>query len=93
MEGGFLKILFSAENVRTTILLVAMFSGFMWMKNSLSKEMDEKMDKRFEAFHAQLKTNDFKHLNDAIEALTYALEKNNYLSPEDKKYIDGRLDK
>jgi len=50
----------------------------------------------------ELKNNDFVHLNVAVEtmaanlggaiqALTYALEKNNYLSKEDKEYVDGRL--
>jgi hypothetical protein len=71
------------------VLLVAMAWGVAWLKSSLSKEMDDK----FQTFHVQLKSNDFKHLNDAIENLTFILEKNGYLSPEDKRHIDGRLDK
>ena len=40
-----------------------------------------------------LKANDFAHLNQTIEALTFTLEKNGFLNKEDKKYIDTRLDK
>jgi hypothetical protein len=65
----------------------------MWMKTSTVKEIRMEMKEEFQAFHAQLKSNDFKHLNDAIENLTFILEKNGYLSPEDKRHIDGRLDK
>jgi tetrahydromethanopterin S-methyltransferase subunit G len=39
-----------------------------------------------------LKHNDFAHLNNTIEALTFTLEKNGYLKREDKEYIDSRLD-
>jgi tetrahydromethanopterin S-methyltransferase subunit G len=39
-----------------------------------------------------LKYNDFAHLNNTIEALTFTLEKNGYLKREDKEYIDSRLD-
>jgi len=39
----------------------------------------------------ELKNNDFAHLNSAIEALTYALEKNGSLKREDKKFVDSRL--
>jgi len=59
------------------------------VESSLIKAMDEKIAN----FHAQLKANDFKHLNDTIEALTFTLEKNKFLTREDKEYIDGRLDK
>ncbi len=56
---------------------------------SLGKRIDEKLL----AFHNQLKANDFAHLNSTIEALTYALEKNDSLKKEDKEYIDSRLDR
>jgi len=59
------------------------------LESSLLRAIDEKISN----FHAQLKANDFKHLNDTIEALTFTLEKNGYLKREDKEYIDGRLDK
>jgi len=38
-----------------------------------------------------LKNNDFAHLTSTIEALTYALEKNGSLKPEDKEFVDSRL--
>jgi len=59
------------------------------LESSLLKAMDDKIAN----FHIQLKANDFKHLNDTIEALTFILEKNKFLTIEDKEYIDGRLDK
>jgi hypothetical protein len=39
-----------------------------------------------------LKENDFAHLHRTIKALTFTLEKNKYLNPEDKKYVDSHLD-
>jgi hypothetical protein len=60
---------------------------------SLLKTMDEKMDLKLAAFYAQLKANDFAHLNNTIEALTFMLEKNKFLEKEDKEYIDRRLDR
>jgi len=39
----------------------------------------------------ELKHNDIAHLNSAIEALTYALEKNGSFKHEDKEYVDSRL--
>jgi len=56
---------------------------------SLLKAMDEKIA----AFHSHLKANDFAHLNNTIEALTFTLEKNKFLEKEDKEYIDRRLDR
>ncbi|MDR2732028.1 MAG: hypothetical protein LBB36_02300 [Fibromonadaceae bacterium] len=63
------------------------------VESSLLKAMDEKIAFAIQSLHMQLKTNDFKHLNDTIEALTFMLEKNKFLTREDKEYIDGRLDK
>ncbi|MDR2554492.1 MAG: hypothetical protein LBC64_03595 [Fibromonadaceae bacterium] len=60
---------------------------------SLLRAIDEKIDLKLAAFHAQLKANDFAHLNNTIEALTFTLEKNKFLEKEDKEYIDGRLDR
>jgi len=60
---------------------------------SLLKRMDEKIDTKLGAFYAQLKANDFAHLNATIEALTFTLEKNDFLKREDKEYIDSRLDR
>jgi len=63
------------------------------LEASLLKAMDEKIAAANQSLYAQLKANDFKHLNDTIEALTFILEKNKFLTIEDKEYIDGRLDK
>jgi len=63
------------------------------VESSLLKAMDKKIAAANQSLYAQLKANDFKHLNDTIEALTFILEKNKFLTIEDKEYIDGRLDK
>jgi tetrahydromethanopterin S-methyltransferase subunit G len=63
------------------------------VESSLLKAMDEKIDTKLAMFYAQLKANDFAHLNNTIEALTFTLEKNNFLKREDKEYIDSRLDR
>jgi len=60
---------------------------------SLLKAMDEKIDSKLATFHTQLKANDFAHLNNTIEALTFMLEKNKFLEKEDKEFIDRRLDR
>jgi len=59
----------------------------------LEASLDKKIDEKLLAFHAMLKANDFAHLNNTIEALTFTLEKNGFLKREDKEYIDSRLDK
>jgi hypothetical protein len=51
-------------------------------------EFDKKMDLRFK----MLKENDFAHLNRTIKELTFVLEKNDFLSAEDKRHIDSHLD-
>jgi hypothetical protein len=93
-------IVFNAENIRMLVLLVFGFCGYVLIKSqmkgleySLLKAMDEKIATANQSLYAQLKANDFKHLNDTIEALTFILEKNKFLTIEDKEYIDGRLDK
>jgi len=47
------------------------------------------MDEKIIAFHSHLKANDFAHLNNTIEALTFTLEKNKFLEKEDKKIPTG----
>jgi hypothetical protein len=64
------SLVFSAENMRMLVLLAFGTCGFVWLKSSLLKEMRGEMDERFKTFYEHLKTNDFKHLNDTIEALT-----------------------
>jgi len=61
--------------------------------DGLESSLDKKIDEKLVAFHALLKANDFAHLNQTIEALTFTLEKNGFLKSEDKQYIDTRLDK
>jgi len=63
------------------------------LEASLLRAMDEKIDVRLGTFYAKLKANDFAHLNNTIEALTFTLEKNKFLEKEDKEYIDRRLDR
>jgi len=78
------ELLFNAENVRMLLLMVFGFACYVQLKISLLKAMDEKIN----AFHNHLKVNDFAHLNNTIEALTFMLEKNKFLEKEDKEYID-----
>jgi hypothetical protein len=61
--------------------------------DGLETSLDKKIDEKLLAFHAMLKANDFAHLNNTIEALTFTLEKNGFLKREDKEYINSRLDK
>ena len=75
------------------LLMVFGFTCYVQLKTSLLKAIDEKMDEKISAFHSHLKANDFAHLNNTIEALTFMLEKNKFLEKEDKEYIDGRLDR
>jgi len=83
----------NAENIRMLLLMVFGFTCYVQLKTSLLKAMDEKIDIKLAAFHAHLKANDFAHLNNTIEALTFMLEKNKFLEREDKEFIDRRLDR
>jgi ribosome assembly protein YihI (activator of Der GTPase) len=87
------NVVFSAENIRMLVLLAFGYVAITKLKLSLAKLIDEKIDSKLEAFHVKLKQNDFVHLNNTIEALTFTLEKNKFLSVEDKAYIDSRLDR
>lgn len=82
----------NAENMRTLLLLIAMFSGFIWLKYSFHIEMDKKMDEKFDKFYQMLKANDFAHLNKTIVALTYTFQKNGFLKKEDKEFVDDMLE-
>ena len=97
----------NAENIRIMVLLVFGFTCYVLIKSqmkdlkySLNKRIDgveasllRAMDEKINAFHSHLKANDFAHLNNTIEALTFMLEKNKFLEKEDKEYIDRRLDR
>jgi len=68
-------------------------------KSEVIKTIDDKFVEQEKKFNATLndrfnllKDNDFAHLNRTIKALTFTLEKNKILEPEDKKYIDSHLD-
>jgi hypothetical protein len=92
-----LNLIFSAENVRMLVLLVFGLSGYVLinskidhLESSMNKQIDElrgTMNSRID----ELKYNDIAHLNSAIEALTYALEKNGSLKRKDKEFVDSRL--
>ena len=95
MEGIWGMIL-NMENGRMLALAVLGYFGYMKLLDKIKEgniELEKKMDEKLLAFHAMLKANDFAHLNQTIEALTFTLEKNGFLNKEDKKYIDTRLDK
>jgi len=94
-----INMLFSEENVRTLLLLVAIGLVANWQMRTFRQEMNNlgmalrrEMDERFVAFHKQLKENDFHHLNETIRALTFTLQKNKIIEPMDKEFIDSRLD-
>jgi len=88
MEGT-VDLIFNAENVRMLIILAFGYFLYLSLKGKVKHMISEKLNE----FHTQLKANDFAHLNNTIEALTFTLEKNGYLKREDKEYIDTRLDK
>jgi len=93
------SLIFSGENVRTLIIIVAILyinkSQELKIEKRLSSfenEIRKTIDDKFVNFHTLLKDNDFAHLNRTIKALTFTLEKNKILDVEDKKYIDSHLD-
>lgn len=94
------ELIFNAENVRTALILAVIICGFTLQNSRIDKKMLELkldlknlIDEKINNFHLILKSNDFEHLNSTIEALTFTLEKNKFLSRDDKDYIDSRLDK
>jgi len=92
-----LSLIFTSENVRMLVLLVFGFSGLVLLKTSLEKRIDGvevSLNKRIDGVEAsikELKYNDLAHLNNALEALTFTLEKNGSLKKEDKAFVDSRL--
>ena len=88
-----LNLIVNAENVRLILLAVLGYCGYMQINRRMDR-MEYSLNKRID----DLKNNDFAHLdakmeslNNTIEALTYALEKNGSLKKEDKDYVDSRL--
>jgi hypothetical protein len=86
-------MILSADNLHTLVLLVAGIAGFLWLKRSLKDELNADMDRKLDSFYHLIKTNDFAHLNQTIETLTFTLEKNKFLTTDDKAFVDSRLDK
>jgi len=85
-----MELLINADNIRMVLLAVFGYCGYVKLNSSLGKRIDgveASLNKRID----ELKFNDFAHLNNAIEALTFTLEKNKFLSVEDKNYVDSRL--
>jgi len=91
-----LTFIFSEENVRTVIILIAVIGGVVWLKYDMKllkydmkllkydidKSIDEKMDEKLDRFHESIKANDFAHLNRTIKALTFTLGKNKIIDKE-----------
>jgi len=86
------NLIFSAENIRTIVLLLGILYGVLYLDRKFEKKLDEKLDTRFSTFHKQLKENDFAHLEKTIKALTFMLEKNKFLTVEDKNFVDSHLE-
>ena len=78
-----INLIFSGENIRTLIVIVAILyiSKSQELKiekrlSSFENEIRKTIDEKLTAFHTLLKDNDFAHLNRTIKALTFTLEKN-----------------
>jgi len=60
------------------------------VEHSLSKRIDD-VEHSLGSSINQLKTNDIAHLNSAIKALTFTLEKKKLIEREDKEFVDSML--
>ncbi|MDR2555641.1 MAG: hypothetical protein LBC64_09470 [Fibromonadaceae bacterium] len=88
------ELLLNAENVRMLLLMVFGYCGYVKLSTSFERRFNF-LEKRIDGVEASiltLKNNDIAHLNYAIKALTFTLEKNKFLEKEDKEYVDGVLD-
>jgi len=99
-----LNLVFNGENLRMLVILAFVCSGYALIISKISS-VEASLNKRIDGVETsvkdlgvtmngridELKYNDIAHLNGAIEALTYALEKNGSLKKEDKDYVDSRL--
>jgi hypothetical protein len=99
-----LNLIINRENVRMLVIIAFVCCGYVLINSKIDdlrhtdlaaihKRIDA-VDKRIDGVEAsikELKYNDFAHLSSALEALTYALEKNGSLKPEDKAFVDSRL--
>ena len=80
-------VLFNSKMSRLEYSLNKKIDGVDTSLNKRMDGMEVSLNKRMD----DLKHNDFAHLNNSVEALTYTLEKNGFLKPEDKEYVDRRL--
>jgi hypothetical protein len=88
-----LKMIFSAGNARTAVLLAAGACGFTWLHSKMDKRFSAQ-DERIRSLRdeiRELKTNDIAHLYAAIEALVFSMVKNKTLTETDQRYINERL--
>jgi len=60
------------------------------LSSSLNKRIDD-VEHSLSSSINQLKTNDIAHLNSAIKALTFTLEKKKLIEREDKEFVDSML--
>ncbi len=101
-----LNMVIDPDNVRMVLMVVLGWSGFVLINSKISNLRGEMNQLRGELKGDiselrgeltdkinELKHNDIAHLYGSIEALTYALEKNNILTRDDKEYVDSRLTK
>jgi len=90
--SGYALIISKISGVETS--LNKRIDGVEFSINKRIDGVEVSLNKRIDGVETsikELKYNDIAHLNSAIEALTYALEKNGSLKREDKKYVDSRL--
>jgi len=66
-----LNMIMNADNIRFALMVVLGWSGYTLLNKRIDG-VEVTLNKRID----ELKFNDIAHLNNSIEALTYALEKN-----------------
>jgi len=87
-----LNLVVNAENVRILLLIVFGFSGFVWLKTSMTTihrridQVEVSLGKRIDNLEVslnkridELKYNDFAHLSSAVEALNVRLNALTYV--------------
>jgi len=68
----------------------------MKFKDALSemgRSIEYKQKEALADFHLKLKSNDFKHLEDGIDALVYVLGEKGSITPEGKAYVQEVMDR
>jgi len=54
-------------------------------------EQDKRIDAKFDEFYQKLKTNDFAHIHDAINALVFLIKRNGQINEQDEAYVNKQL--